>query len=298
MTREAHVATTHPIPVDDNEIALHEVPGGEGTPVLLVHGATSGAWHFLQRWAPRLAQSRPVYAVDLRGHGESTGGDRLDDATLADFAADVRAALTVARHRTGRTPVLMGHSMGSVVSRLVAAESEVAGLGLLGFGSASASMKAFMWWTMTRFPWMTFKGMLTGDIGAVFQHRRPQHAMMFHEEPLEEVLPFVDRLRTQPESSAVFQDMARVELGPPKTPAVLLLAGEHDPLVPRRAFETLSRDLGVRGQRVPGAAHDLMLGRASARALDVVEAWLRTIDRPSDAPAGDETLDRPESAEA
>ncbi|WP_110656779.1 alpha/beta fold hydrolase [Salinicola halimionae] len=54
----------------ENDVAIHGVIGGEGPPLLLLHGhpQTHVIWH---RLAPRLAEHYTVVATDLRGYGDS-----------------------------------------------------------------------------------------------------------------------------------------------------------------------------------------------------------------------------------
>ena len=87
-------------------------------PVILVHGVANSAavWTF---WQVELAERGwAAYALDLRGHGQSTPAD-LARATMADYAADVQA---VARQLC-QAPVLIGWSMGGLVAMLAAAGS-------------------------------------------------------------------------------------------------------------------------------------------------------------------------------
>ena len=60
--------------VDTGEVAINAVVGGQGQPLLLLHGypQTHVIWHKI---APRLAARFTVVAADLRGYGDS---DRLD----------------------------------------------------------------------------------------------------------------------------------------------------------------------------------------------------------------------------
>ncbi len=78
--------------------------GGEGPPLLLVHGFGGAAWNFSEL-AP-LLPGRRLIIPDLPGHGASSP---LPAPTLAGFA-DVLAELLA-----GPTDVL-GHSMGGVVA--------------------------------------------------------------------------------------------------------------------------------------------------------------------------------------
>jgi non-heme chloroperoxidase len=89
-------------------------PAGE--PLLLLHGYTD-SWYSFSRLLPLLEPGGyHVFAVDQRGHGCSErpfGGYTTDD-----FAADVNAFLDAVGVRQA---TLVGHSMGSLVARRVAA---------------------------------------------------------------------------------------------------------------------------------------------------------------------------------
>ncbi|MEV7199036.1 alpha/beta fold hydrolase [Streptomyces griseoluteus] len=86
----------------------------EGPPLVLLPalGEVSGDWDTV---AAELAQRRRVYAVDLRGHGDS---GRPGTYSLELMRADVLGFLdALGLDRTG----LVGHSMGGIVAYLVAA---------------------------------------------------------------------------------------------------------------------------------------------------------------------------------
>ena len=88
-------------------------------PIILVHGAasSSGIWRY---WQARLAkQGYASYALDLRGHGQSTPCD-LSRTSMHDYAADVRTLSS----QLERKPVLLGWSMGGLVSMMAAAAGD------------------------------------------------------------------------------------------------------------------------------------------------------------------------------
>lgn len=64
--------------VDVDGVAIHLRRGGEGPPVLLLHGhpQTHVMWHAV---APRLAEDFTVVASDLRGYGDSAKPSSTDD---------------------------------------------------------------------------------------------------------------------------------------------------------------------------------------------------------------------------
>ena len=68
-----------------NGTTLHYVTAGtSGSPALLVHGFPETWWAF-RGLIPLLAASHRVFAVDLRGFGDSSSADtEYDDATSAE----------------------------------------------------------------------------------------------------------------------------------------------------------------------------------------------------------------------
>ena len=102
--------------------------GAAGTPLLLIHGVGGAYLH----WPPHLRRltGRPVYAIDLPGHGRSRGPGL---ATLADFT---RLIDGWADSLGFETCVLAGHSLGSALALSWALEqpARVAALVLVGAG--------------------------------------------------------------------------------------------------------------------------------------------------------------------
>ncbi|MFJ5114661.1 alpha/beta fold hydrolase [Streptomyces sp. NPDC088551] len=91
-------------------------PHGDRPPALLLHGGTASTetWRHI---APVLAGTRPVYAVDLRGHGLSAQSP--DDSyhlwLVADDITDFITVMGLER------PLLIGHSWGAAVALVQAA---------------------------------------------------------------------------------------------------------------------------------------------------------------------------------
>jgi pimeloyl-ACP methyl ester carboxylesterase len=85
-------------------------------PLLLLHGL-GDSWRAFARVAPLLAVQRPVYALDLRGHGRSD--KPASGYTVADYARDVVGLLP----QLGTPHLdLLGHSLGAAVALHVAVE--------------------------------------------------------------------------------------------------------------------------------------------------------------------------------
>jgi alpha-beta hydrolase superfamily lysophospholipase len=87
--------------------------------VVVVHGAAEHSGRYTRVADVLQGEGYAVYALDLRGHGQtagSTGRGRIGRSGMAGVLADVEALVRRARAEVGDVPVvLLGHSMGSVV---------------------------------------------------------------------------------------------------------------------------------------------------------------------------------------
>jgi pimeloyl-ACP methyl ester carboxylesterase len=123
--------------VQVNGTTLHYVSAGDaGSPILLVHGFPESWWAF-RKVIPLLAERHRVYAVDLRGFGDSDNAEGdYSSATSAEDLHQLIGALGV-----GPMHVLGQDVSGGVVFRLAATHPEdvrsLIGVetGLAGFGA-------------------------------------------------------------------------------------------------------------------------------------------------------------------
>jgi pimeloyl-ACP methyl ester carboxylesterase len=104
--------------VDVNGTELHYVEAGsDGSPVLLVHGFPETWWTF-RGVIPRLAETHRVFAVDLRGFGDSA-----NDAETFDSATSAEDLQLLIEH-LGLGPVhLTGQDIGGATTFRLAATS-------------------------------------------------------------------------------------------------------------------------------------------------------------------------------
>ena len=100
-------------------IAINAIAGGEGPPLLLLHGhpQTHAIWH---KVAPRLAGRFTVVACDLRGYGDS--GKPQGDADHANYSKRTMAldALAVMRSLGFETFRVLAHDRGARVAHRLA----------------------------------------------------------------------------------------------------------------------------------------------------------------------------------
>jgi len=108
-----------PVDVIVNGVRIHAVRGGEGPPVLLVHGFPQShvMWH---RIATELAREHTVVAADLRGYGDSdrpeAGADHAGYSFRA-MAADQVGLMAAFGHERF---AVVGHDRGARVTHRMA----------------------------------------------------------------------------------------------------------------------------------------------------------------------------------
>ncbi len=88
--------------------------GEEPAPMVMVHGMRDVALSLLPQ-AEAVARSRPVYLMDLRGHGQS---EQPGGYAMPQFIYDLEQVIT---RLVGRSVVLFGHSLGGHLVCRVAA---------------------------------------------------------------------------------------------------------------------------------------------------------------------------------
>jgi pimeloyl-ACP methyl ester carboxylesterase len=129
--------------IDTGEVRLHAVIGGDGPPLLLVHGWPE-TWYAWRLVMPALAKSFQVIAVDQRGIGLSDKPQAgYDTGTLATDFAGLMSALGHDRF------AVMGHDTGFAIGYALAADyparvERIALVDLPGPPTSAASPPAFV----------------------------------------------------------------------------------------------------------------------------------------------------------
>jgi pimeloyl-ACP methyl ester carboxylesterase len=123
-----------------NGATLHFVSAGtDGSPILLVHGFPESWWAF-HTLIPLLAETHRVFAVDLRGFGDSSvAGDDFTSAVAADDLhaliglLDVGPVHLAGQDIAGGALYRLATEHPDDVRSIVATEMGLAGFGLEGF---------------------------------------------------------------------------------------------------------------------------------------------------------------------
>jgi len=254
------------------EIISKQPSSGNGhAPLLFIHGMLHGAWcwdaHFLGYFAQH---GYPAYAVNLRGHGNSEGRERLRWTRIADFADDVADAVRQLPH----SPVLIGHSMGGFIIQKYLQTAIAPGAVLLSSPSPNGLVGTALS-IAGRHP------MLFAKMNATFSLRpliaTPQlarEAFLSEDLPEDQLLSYWSRM--EEESYAALLDMVALDLPDPakvKTP-LLVLGVERDNMLRRSDIEATARAYNTEFEIVPGVAHDSMIEQRWENVADRILDWL------------------------
>ena len=251
--------------------------GGEGPPVVLVHGLGGAAVNFAEL-APLLARRHRVLIPDLPGHGGTEPLPKLDG--LGDLANHVAAT---ARHEGMLRAAVVGYSMGGVVALrfAVSRPDEVAALALVApAGIVSQTRRAHIWLTVVAA--LRPAGLVALARGAVARRpnlRVPVFGYWGAQDPRAlappSVLGFLEAQREHTDvrraATALLREDPRPDLDRVDCPA-LLVWGARDRLVPLEDGFEYARRLRCPIRVVPAAGH-LVVGEYPAETAALLEEF-------------------------
>lgn len=142
---------------------------------LFIHGCTETAeiwWPLMQALSESGVSSA---ALDLRGHGKSGGHDLLQEVGIKDYLEDAERALEV----MPSVKVVVGHSMGGLVTQLLAARARIAHAVLIA-SSPVAGMRADGMRMARRHPWTFLMSSLSRSFKRLYVNERVTRSLLFH----------------------------------------------------------------------------------------------------------------------
>ena len=237
-------------------------------PMLFVHGAWHGAWSW-ERFLPWFAaRGWETHAVDLRHHGAAGGPGTLRRTRIHHFVED----LTRAVDTIDRPPVLVAHSMGTLVAQKFLETRHLPAAVLLSPVPLGGVIRTTLR-VVRRQPWRFLQTNLTLDLKPLVADRDEAARLLL---PIETDPAEVDRVwpRLQGESYLAYLDMLFFVRGRPplvSTP-VAVVSGTADRLFSQKEHTRLARAYGVEPTVIRGGAHDLMFGPHWEAAAVAVEA--------------------------
>jgi pimeloyl-ACP methyl ester carboxylesterase len=241
------------------------------TPVLFIHGTlhTAACWdvHFLDYFAQHGYAS---HAVNLRGHGNSEGREKLRWTRIADFVEDVTNVV----RQLPSPPVLIGHSMGGFIIQKYLEDHDAPAAVLLSSPSPAGLLLTAIRIARRR-PWVFAKVNLTLSLKPFIA--TPQlvgEAFFSNDLPEQQLLEYWRQ--TQDDSFMAFLDMVALDLPKPekvKTRLLVLGAGRDNMIGPDEV-EATARAYNTHSEIIPDVAHNSMLEQRWQSVADRILIWL------------------------
>ena len=277
---ELYAATSTSRFVEANGVKLHYLDyGTAGRPTMLcVHGGAAHA-HWFDFVAPGFTPDYHVYALDLRGHGESAWTDP-QTYSFETYAEDVNAFL---EKLDLRDVVLVGHSMGGMIS-LVHAATHPGRIRRLVIVDSTMLMPMDRVTKMREFSAKPAKGYATQDELIARYRLEPADTQMAAPEVIHRMASHSGRQdadgRWQHKADrrvyANFRQVAGVPLWEKVKVPALVIKGEHSArFAPDVLAEIRARAPQVQMAEVPASDHHITLDNPQGF-VDVVQKFLRT----------------------
>lgn len=255
------------------EVITHQPEtNARSTPLLFVHGAWHGAWCWTEYFLPYFAEhGYRSHAVDLRGHGNSEGSDRLRWTSITHYVSDVAQVV----RQLDRPPVLIGHSMGGlIVQKYLEADDQIPAAVLMAAVPPAGVMRTTLS-IAVRHPIAFLKANATLKlypiVGTPDLTREAFFSADMHEE---KVKAYYHRI--QNESYRAFLDMMLLNLPRPgrvKTP-MLVLGAANDTIFSSREIEASAQAYRTQAEIFTDIAHDMMLEASWQTVADRILSWI------------------------
>ncbi len=239
--------------------------------LLFVHGAWHGAWCWEEFILPHLANKGfASYAVDLRGHGESSNKGSLRFTSFGDYVEDIAEAVA----KIGGPVVVIGHSMGGFAIQHFLKKHEVLGAVLMAtvpwYGAIIPTLNflkshplrfARINLTLSLFPFVEdpeIVGKLLLD---------DDHDPATREDYLS---------RLQDESWLAYIQMLclKIPFTVSRASPVLVVGAEKDALFSPQSQQSTAYRYNAECVIIDGAPHNIMLDSRWQEAADAIENWV------------------------
>jgi alpha-beta hydrolase superfamily lysophospholipase len=250
----------------------------EGAPrgqVVIIHGLKSHSGLYEWPMAQLAMRGLAVYALDLRGHGNSEG-ERLYVEKFSDYVDDVERLVAIAMSRAPEAPVfVLGHSAGGVIAAIYALDhpQDVAGLVTESFAFEVPAPELAL---------SVLKG-----IGRIAPHA---HVLPLKDEHFSRDLEFVERMKGDPhipKLSYPAQTVAELlraserlhKEAPDITMPVLILHGTADKATSPNGSRHFNDLVGSKDRTLKlydGFYHDLLHDVGCERVMADVTEWVTT----------------------
>jgi alpha-beta hydrolase superfamily lysophospholipase len=250
-------------------------------PLLFVHGPWHGDWCWHEYFVPYFTQAGySVYTLSLRGHGPLARRNHLRWTRIQDYVTDLET-LILQRELLQRAPILIGHSMGSlVVQKYMQRHQGTAVAGVLMAPIPPQGSLAAMLRIARQNPIAFAKVNATLSLYPLVETPALAQSLLFSATmPQDQVLNYFTQL--QDESYRAFLDMMLPNLANSNRirAPLLVLGAANDAIFTPAEVAATARAYGTTATIFPNMAHDMMLGSGWQAVADTILNWLSNMDQ-------------------
>jgi len=255
------------------------------TPIILIHGTWDSAdsWKFIKNDLENLGLK--VITLSLRYHDlpYEEAKEKIGDVSITDYVSDIVDIVK----QCDTPPILLGHSLGSLIAQMVAEQTLIKGMILLGPAPTAdifafyptmvrAFMRHFMQWGFWRKPMPPYK-----DVQ--YKLAMPQQSQALKE---------VAYAQAVPESGLVYTQMSLPFLDPHNTTEVnfnkincpvLIITGSNDKLTVPQIAKATAKNYGEQATFIMmgDADHYYIAGKYKDQTVYHIKRWLENNERKS-----------------
>jgi pimeloyl-ACP methyl ester carboxylesterase len=249
-------------------------------PLLFVHGSFCGAWVWNEHALPYFAQAGwHGAAVSLTGHGSSGGHQRLHSLGLADYVANIAAAIRILK----RPPIVIGHSMGGLLVQLFARDHVLPGMVLMGSVPPSGLSAPYQHMLLHHRD-MLMQIFIMQTAGPRWVNRRLVYQTLFSKAtPDDRATALLGRFQRESQRAAIESLTPQLFKPPSQLPPTLVVGGELDCFISKDQLRATADFWQADLEITPGGPHLQMLDATWEMPLSQVKAWLDRNFTPPDA---------------
>ncbi|WP_424360743.1 alpha/beta hydrolase [Methylocystis parvus] len=244
-------------------------PGRTNPPLLFVHGAWHGAWCWDFGFLERVSKHGfDVFAMSLRGHGNSAGHERLRTTRVRDFVDDIEEVAD----SLFASPVVVGHSMGGFLTQKLMERRRLPGAVLLA-SMPPSGVAGFVGKLIRTDPLLVLQANLTLRPELVVSTPDRVKRLFFSESvPDKDAEFYASKLGN--EAFFAYLDMLLGDLcTPAKGTPVLVLGAEKDAIFPVKTQNEIAASYATQPIIFP-MAHDMMLEPGWESVADAIAHWV------------------------
>ena len=239
--------------------------------LLFIHGMCQTARVWQDNCIPFFVKHGYVcHAINLRGHGKSETDKRFNLCTLKDYTKDVEQAIK----QIGENTIIIGHSMGGLVTQLYLQSHKIPGAVLLSPIPPSGMLNFFLRYVKTNFL-CTLKIIANLKVLHALNSKEKLRRLLFRRETPEKVIEdFL--LWLQDESYLVFIQCLLTRLKRPplnKTP-LLIIGGTSDYLFTVKEYEYTGRFYETKVVFLEGMPHHTVCDHEWQITANHILTWL------------------------